>query len=65
MAPVQYLFLWLHWVFRCCTQAFSSYAQAGSYSIAAVPELLIAVACLVARHGLQGVPFSGWRVQAQ
>ena len=47
-----YLFyFWLHWVFSCCTRAFSSCGERGLLFLV-VCRLLIAVASLVAEHRL-------------
>ena len=44
-------YFWLRWGLCCCTQAFSSCGEWGLLFIA-VHGLLIAVASLVAEHGL-------------
>ena len=46
-----FFFFWLHWVFRCCMRAFSSCGEQGLLLVE-VRGLLIAVASLVAEHGL-------------
>ena len=40
---------------HCCTQDFSSYGASGGYSLVMVHGLLIAVASLVEKHGLQSM----------
>ena len=45
------MYFWLHWVF-VAAQELSLVAVNGGYSLVAVRGLLIAVASLVAEHGL-------------
>ena len=40
---------------HCCTRDFSSYGSGGGYSLVMVHGLLIAVASLVEKHGLQSL----------
>ena len=46
-----FIYFWLHWVFCCCARAFSGCGERGLLFVA-VRGLLIAVASLVAEHGL-------------
>ena len=46
-----FIYLWPHWVFTAAHRL-SLVAASGSYSLAAVHEILIAVASLVAEHRL-------------
>ena len=45
------IYFWLHWVFIGCAQAFSCGGEQG-YSLVGECGLLIAMASLVAEHGL-------------
>ena len=57
-----FIYLWLHWVFVAARGLFSSCGERGLLFVA-VRGLLIAVASLVAEHGLQGFSSCGWRAQ--
>ena len=46
-----FIYFWLHLGLRCCAQAFSTCHERGLLFVA-VSRLLIAVASLVAEHGL-------------